>query len=242
MGGGLLVVVRLGGAGGGGAIGGDRRLGAGQLDREAVVARQLGRLRAGVLLQRPGDREVQPGAGGIARAGDQRLANQGVREGDRRLGRDDVVDEPLRERLPHRALGLLRVEPGRLGREADRRRRADRRDRGQQALGAGVQPPQPLLDEIGDRLGHRRRLERLLLAQRPLPVEVARQLAGEERVARGARLQSRGEPGVIARPTLAPTSAARPAASSPVRRSSLRSPVRRRSESTLETGCLRPIS
>ena len=47
---------------------------------------------------------------------------------------------------------------------------------------------------------------------------------------------------MIARPTRAAISAARPPASKPARRSSLRSRVRRRSDSTRETGCPRPIS
>jgi hypothetical protein len=194
MGGGLLVIVRFGSDCGGGAIGGDCRLGTGELDRESVMARQLGRLRASVALQRLRDREVQPGGGGIAGAGDQRLANQGVRKGDRRLGRGHVVDEPLRQRLLHRALSLIRAEPDRPGRKANRRRRPDRRDRGQQALGVGVQPSQALLDEIGDRLGHRGLLERFLIPQGSSVLEVASQLAGEERVAGGARLQARRKP------------------------------------------------
>ena len=138
--GGLLVIVSLGGRRGGGPVGGDRRLGARQLHREAEVARQLGRLRLGIALQRPGDRQVQPSAGGIAGSRDQRLTDQRVREGDRRPRCRHVVDQPLRQSLVHGALRLFRAEPGGLGRKRDRRRGPDRSDRGEETLGVGVQP------------------------------------------------------------------------------------------------------
>jgi hypothetical protein len=184
----LLVIVRLGGTGGGGAICGKRRLGSGEPNREAVVASQIGRLRAGIGLQGPCDREMQTGTAGVARASDQRLAHEGMGKGDGRRRRDDIVDQPLGKCLPRGVLRGDRLQPGCLGRQAERRRGADRGERAEQPLGIGPQPPEALLDEVGYCLWHRGRLQRLTLAQRSPPFEIARQLTGEEGVAGGACL------------------------------------------------------
>ena len=108
---------------------------------------------------------------------------------DRGLRGGHLVHEPLGQRLRHRTLWLLLADPGGPRGERHWCRGADRGDRHQQPLGNGIQPRQTLLHEIGDRVGHRRRFDRLTVAQRAPLVQIARELRREERVARRAGLQ-----------------------------------------------------
>ena len=68
MGGRLLVIVPSGRDQGRRFVRGDRGLGTDEGYGQPVVARQLRRLRVGIVLQRTGDREVQPRARGVVRA------------------------------------------------------------------------------------------------------------------------------------------------------------------------------
>ena len=194
MRGSLLVVVASRGGSRRGTVGANRRLWAGQIDGEAVVTGQLGGLGVGIAFESAGYRQVQASAGGSAGCRDQSLANQRMREGDRLPHRRQLVDEALRERLAHSALGLRGGQSGRPSGERHRRRGTDRGNGREETLGFGIQAGEALLDQVGDRIGGGGAVECLALRQRAAAVEVAHQLTGEKGVAGSASLEPRRQP------------------------------------------------